>query len=144
MSELTKYPIRNLFRGNVRKRKGDTRMTLSPKYKCNSCKTMNIPLNAMNPAENGYPKTCPKCLARAIVEQCPNDKVCTCSGGVHAGVTFCSQCGNAICPSCGSHDVSAISRITGYMSDVSGWGAGKAQELKERKHYDIYDATPVT
>jgi anaerobic ribonucleoside-triphosphate reductase len=46
------------------------------------------------------------------------------------------MCGEAVCPECGSHDVTQISRVTGYLQDVSGWNAGKQQELKDRTHYN--------
>ena len=37
----------------------------------------------------------------------------------------------------GSHDVVQISRVTGYLQDVSGWNAGKQQELKDRVRYSV-------
>jgi anaerobic ribonucleoside-triphosphate reductase len=30
-----------------------------------------------------------------------------------------------------------ISRVTGYLQEVSGWNAGKQQELKDRARYTI-------
>jgi anaerobic ribonucleoside-triphosphate reductase len=30
-----------------------------------------------------------------------------------------------------------LSRVTGYIGDVKGWNAGKQQELKDRKRYDM-------
>ena len=41
------------------------------------------------------------------------------------------------CPECGSHDVVQISRVTGYLQEVSGWNAGKQQELKDRARYTV-------
>ena len=41
------------------------------------------------------------------------------------------------CPKCGSGRVQHLSRITGYLQNVEGWNAGKRQELKDRKRYDI-------
>jgi hypothetical protein len=52
-------------------------------------------------------------------------------------IAFCPDCGKAMCPDCGSHDVYQVSRVTGYLSDVSGWASGKLQELKDRQHYDV-------
>ncbi len=52
-------------------------------------------------------------------------------------VAYCERCGHAMCPTCGNHNVLQISRITGYMSDVSGWNAAKRQELKDRKRYTL-------
>jgi anaerobic ribonucleoside-triphosphate reductase len=43
----------------------------------------------------------------------------------------------AVCPECGSHDVTQISRVTGYLQDVSGWNASKQQELKDRMRYSV-------
>ena len=42
-----------------------------------------------------------------------------------------------ICPECGSHDVSQVSRVTGYLADVAGWNQGKQQELKDRARYNV-------
>ena len=41
------------------------------------------------------------------------------------------------CPNCGSTNVEHLSRVTGYLQDVSGWNAGKQQELKDRKRYKV-------
>lgn len=52
--------------------------------------------------------------------------------------SLCEPCGlqmngiKTVCERCGSDDVKAYSRITGYIQDVSGWNAAKLQELKER------------
>ena len=46
-------------------------------------------------------------------------------------------CGKPVCPECGSHDVVQVSRVTGYLQDVSGWNAGKQQELKDRTRYSV-------
>jgi anaerobic ribonucleoside-triphosphate reductase len=60
-----------------------------------------------------------------------------CSHDVIETIAFCPDCGKAMCPQCGSHDVYQVSRVTGYLSDVSGWASGKLQELKDRQHYDV-------
>lgn len=36
------------------------------------------------------------------------------------------------CPSCGSEDVYAITRVTGYFSKTSMWNKGKIGEFKRR------------
>ncbi|TRO55234.1 anaerobic ribonucleoside-triphosphate reductase, partial [Candidatus Bathyarchaeota archaeon] len=36
------------------------------------------------------------------------------------------------CPNCGHSDIDWFSRITGYYQNVSGWNAGKREELKRR------------
>lgn len=42
-----------------------------------------------------------------------------------------------ICPHCDSKDVDWYSRITGYYQKVSGWNAGKLQELQDRRRYGV-------
>ncbi len=37
-----------------------------------------------------------------------------------------------VCPNCMGNDLEWYSRITGYYQAVSGWNAGKKQELKDR------------
>jgi anaerobic ribonucleoside-triphosphate reductase len=54
-----------------------------------------------------------------------------------AGTDICSVCGHIVCPICQRHTVTQISRVTGYMSDVSGWNNGKKQEFLDRKRYSI-------
>jgi hypothetical protein len=67
---------------------------------------------------------------------CPRDH-CHCSHPVVDGVAYCPDCGAAMCPICGSHDVAQVSRITGYLGDVSGWNAAKRQELKDRVRVEV-------
>ncbi|MHC1625257.1 MAG: anaerobic ribonucleoside-triphosphate reductase [Methermicoccaceae archaeon] len=54
-----------------------------------------------------------------------------------SGIAVCPVCGEFYCEECGSHQVIPISRITGYLQDVSGWNAGKREELMERKRFMI-------
>jgi len=49
----------------------------------------------------------------------------------------CPICGMPCCPDCGNHSVTQLSRVTGYVSDVSGWNASKKQELKDRTRYNV-------
>lgn len=37
------------------------------------------------------------------------------------------------CPHCGSENVYAITRVTGYFSKTSMWNKGKIAELKDRE-----------
>ena len=67
---------------------------------------------------------------------CPLDH-CHCSHEVITVLAHCPLCGEPICPGCGSHDVSQVSRVTGYLSDVGGWNNSKRQELKDRTRYTI-------
>ena len=53
------------------------------------------------------------------------------------GIAYCETCGKAMCPICHRHDVTQLSRVTGYIQTISGWNEGKKQELKDRKRYDI-------
>jgi hypothetical protein len=49
----------------------------------------------------------------------------------------CPLCGNPVCPDCMNHVVETLSRVTGYLSTVSSWGAAKRQEFKDRNRYDL-------
>jgi len=57
--------------------------------------------------------------------------------------TTCTRCHRTsrgiaeTCPYCHSSDVDYITRVTGYFSRVSGWNAGKRQELKDRFKTDL-------
>ena len=79
---------------------------------------------------------CPICDNKDLEEMCPLDNA-ECSHDVSSEIKYCPQCGAAVCPVCGSHDVMQISRVTGYLQDVSGWNAGKQQELKDRTRYTV-------
>lgn len=78
---------------------------------------------------------CPECKG-AVVEMCECDSG-SCSCGVVDGIKICEKCGGFVCPECGSHDVSPISRVTGYYSPVDAWAKGKTQELLDRVRYDV-------
>jgi len=94
------------------------------RYKCNNCKIIT------------WETPCPKCGSSHIDKMCPADH-CHCSHDVIEKIEFCKVCGEPACPECNTHDIVAISRITGYLSDVSGWRASKIAELKDRKRYDV-------
>jgi anaerobic ribonucleoside-triphosphate reductase len=47
-------------------------------------------------------------------------------------IASCKVCGEPMCPECSNHNVHQLSRVTGYLSNVSGWNAAKKQELKDR------------
>ena len=62
-------------------------------------------------------------------QKCPNE---------FANLTkFCPLCGNPCCPDCMNHNVEQVSRVTGYLSTVSGWGSAKAQEFKDRHRHNL-------
>lgn len=94
------------------------------KFKCHTCHH----IVTQNP--------CPFCGEKHLVDVCPLDH-CHCSHELITSIAYCPICGQAICPECGSHDVVQISRVTGYLQDVSGWNAGKQQELKDRTRYNV-------
>jgi len=94
------------------------------RYKCHTCHLIvdTVP--------------CPRCGEEHLEIMCPLDH-CQCSHEIITNIEYCPLCGEAVCPECGSHDVIQISRITGYLQDVTGWNAGKQQELKDRKRYSV-------
>jgi hypothetical protein len=69
-------------------------------------------------------------------KMCALDHVCTCIREHSEGIKYCPECGQNICP-CGSHDVVVISRVTGYLADVSGFNSAKRAELRDRHRYNI-------
>jgi len=79
---------------------------------------------------------CPNCGETHLAIMCPLDH-CHCSHEMISGIEYCPLCSQPVCPECGSHDVVQISRVTGYLQDVSGWNAGKQQELKDRVRYSV-------
>jgi hypothetical protein len=97
----------------------------SREWQCNQCKIIT----------GDFP--CPKCgKESAMVRLCPLDH-CHCSHEIIGHIENCPVCGEAVCPECGCHDVVQISRVTGYLQDVSGWNAGKLQELKDRHRVEL-------
>jgi hypothetical protein len=94
------------------------------RYKCHRCHH----IVESNP--------CPVCGETMLTIMCPLDHV-QCIHDMTPGIEYCPICGASICPRCGCHDVVQISRVTGYLQDVSGWNAGKQQELKDRVRYNL-------
>ena len=96
------------------------------RYKCHSCCKIveSVP--------------CPECGEMSVAIMCPLDH-CGCGHDLITSHAYCPLCGDAVCPGCGSHDVVAISRVTGYLQDVSGWNLGKRAELKDRTRYNPVD-----
>lgn len=80
---------------------------------------------------------CPECGSTNLEKHCEKDNPCHCGKHMHEHVVVCDVCGQPVCPTCNCHDVVAISRITGYLSDLSGWSMGKRQEFIDRKRYGI-------
>ena len=49
----------------------------------------------------------------------------------------CPLCGMPCCPGCYIHTVEQLSRVTGYLGNVSAWGAAKQQEFLDRDRFDL-------
>jgi hypothetical protein len=49
----------------------------------------------------------------------------------------CPLCGLPCCPVCYVHTVEQLSRVTGYLGNVSAWGAAKQQEFVDRDRFDL-------
>ena len=79
---------------------------------------------------NTVPTKCPLALwvahnnAKCAREMIPN-------------TAACPLCGAPMCPDCSNHMVDQISRVTGYLSSVSGWNAAKKQEFEDRHRYEV-------
>lgn len=93
-------------------------------YKCHTC----YHIVAETP--------CPNCGEKSVTIMCPLDH-CQCGHDIMATLAHCPLCGEPICPECGCHDVSQVSRVTGYLADVGGFNSGKRQELKDRTRYNV-------
>jgi len=74
------------------------------KYKCHVCHIVidESDLIASN---------CPQCKSNlGLKDMCPRDNL-TCTHEIVDKLAYCPECGEAMCPICGCHDVSQISRI---------------------------------
>lgn len=103
-------------------------------YKCFSCLGITS-----SPDHEEEKAVCPECGDRNILIMCPLDTI-DCHHDVMGKLAYCPMCGEPVCPECGpvaSHSVIQISRITGYLSEVSGWSNHKKQELKDRVRYEV-------
>jgi len=58
-------------------------------------------------------------------------------GEIIAGTELCPVCNKPACPECWNHSVVSLSRVTGYVQDISGWNNAKRQELLDRQRYAI-------
>lgn len=97
------------------------------KYKCNICHLF------FSSDEHIVGDKCPKCNSK-VIELCDvcGDHMCNCINSPIQGIAYCDKCGEMICPQCGGWNVTQVSRVTGYLSDVQGWGASKRRELIDR------------
>lgn len=87
---------------------------------------------------------CPECKSDSTELICKVDaysmylkiKGFNCRQGVLInGVDVCPVCRTSMCPECHNHECVSLSRVTGYVQDISGWNEGKKQELIDRKRY---------
>jgi len=102
------------------------------KYKCHTC---HIVIRETDMIDGN----CPKCESNlGLKKMCSKDHM-DCNHDVVDGLAYCPECGDAMCPKCGSHDVSQHTRIIGYIQEVAGFNAGKAQEVKDRYRVNISD-----
>jgi len=101
---------------------------MTKKYKCDPCFLI---INE----EDLLGGKCPVCQ-QAVKPGCELDHECHCALDVTPGLHYCDLCGGPICP-CGNHSVVQISRVTGYLSDVSNYNSGKFQEIKDRVRYNL-------
>lgn len=62
-----------------------------------------------------------------------------CSRQMVPTTAICPICNLPMCPDCGNHNVEIISRVTGYLSTVSGWNSAKKQEFEDRQRYESED-----
>jgi hypothetical protein len=53
---------------------------------------------------------CPNCGEKQVTIMCPLDH-CHCGHDVIAKIAYCPLCGEPVCPECGCHDVSQVSRV---------------------------------
>ncbi len=97
-------------------------------FKCHNCKLILKDTDLVD-------GVCPECK-QVVVAMCSKDTG-SCNHGVVDGIKVCEECGEFVCPECNAHDVSPISRVTGYYSPVEAWAAGKQQELKDRTRYEV-------
>lgn len=98
-------------------------------FKCSDCSV--IFTESQSPSG-----TCPVChISTHVKVMCPVDTP-TCSHQITSGVEWCPACNSPVCPTCGCHEVSQISRVTGYLSNVGSWCAAKQQELKDRVRHN--------
>ena len=102
------------------------------RYKCFSC----WKIFSVDHCANVNDPRCPICGTPEVKQMCPMDHT-KCVHEVFPYSILCPICGEPVCPECGSHDVEVMSRVTGYLQDLSGWNAGKQQEFKDRVRYTL-------
>ncbi len=95
------------------------------RYKCYNC------FHIINKLDLNNGK-CPVCGDKdMLVRTCILDHN-GCGHDITGCIEYCPVCGEPVCPKCGDHNVLAISRITGYMQDISGFNRAKRCEHRDR------------
>lgn len=94
------------------------------------CKKWMNEFNGGNYMDIDNPNDCPLAIWVAV-----NDKKC--SREMVPNTASCPLCGHPVCPDCMNHCVEQLSRVTGYLSTVSGWNEAKKQEFEDRNRYDV-------
>ncbi|MGA3168803.1 MAG: anaerobic ribonucleoside-triphosphate reductase [Terriglobia bacterium] len=120
-------------------------------YKCYHCKNIfNILhggcINIQTTSKDGQYTLCPNCGEKNPELICKVDAYsvylklqglnCR-NGNIIPKTELCPVCNKPVCPDCYNHSVIALSRVTGYVQDISGWNNGKRQELLDRQRYTI-------
>ena len=120
-------------------------------HKCSHCHyvfdlTKGGQLNILTILRSNSYVYCPNCMERDPELLCKvfaysiylklQGKNCM-KGELIPGADSCPVCNRPVCPECMNHSVVSLSRVTGYVSDRSGWNNAKRQEFLDRQHYDI-------
>ncbi len=104
------------------------------RYKCFACH-IAFP-HETTPTDGKKAPECPQCHTKDITQMCPLDHN-DCYHEIFQFSEMCPLCDQPVCPACGSHDVTVISRVTGYLQDLAGWNNAKQQEFRDRNRYNI-------
>jgi len=107
-----------------------TFMALSRRKAIETCKAWLVEFNGGKQIKISDPAECP--IAQWVAY---NDKKCDVE--LVANTASCPICGLPICPDCYNHAVEQLSRVTGYLSGVSGWNAAKKQEFEDRDRHNL-------
>jgi len=103
---------------------------LGDRYKCHTCKLIIDDVDLVD-------GNCPVCgFKDGLQKMCRLDH-CHCGHDKIGTTAMCPECGAMVCPECGCHDVFVVSRVTGYLAELSGFNAGKRQEFLDRVRYTI-------
>ena len=105
-------------------------MALSRREVIERCEKWKNEFNNGKMLKVNNPRECP--IAQWVAY---NDKKC--DKELVANTASCPICGSPVCPDCMNHNIEQISRVTGYLSTVSGWNAAKKQEFADREKYDL-------